>query len=246
VEIDVKGFKPQNFPMTDNKVDSFAKRLESHENFIKHNYVLQKLGIKCSVQELHDEYTDFCKKEQRSALKKIEFGARLKELGIEYYKSNGNNKYKVSIEFLQELATTRHWIHDIDDYKSDKKAPPTSNGLDDEIPCTELTDDDLIRRLKDKEEEVNDLNEQFEKMRLEFEAYKMQFPSEKISRTPFVRVIDESDDETDQLPAPIKSVLQMIDDSDSDGEEESKTVILKDNKIMTALGCDLSDCDFLE
>ena len=139
--------------MTDNKIDSFAKRLESHENFIKHNYyVLQKLGIKCSVQELHDEYTDFCKKEQRSALKKIEFGARLKELGIEYYKSNGNNKYKVSIEFLQELATTRRWIHDIDDYKSDKKALLTSNGLDDEILCTEITDDDLIRRLKDKEE----------------------------------------------------------------------------------------------
>jgi hypothetical protein len=37
----------------------------------------------------------------------------------------------------------------------------------------------------------------------------------------------------------------MIDDSDSDGEEESKTVRLKDNKIMSALGCDLSDCDFL-
>jgi hypothetical protein len=120
-EINIKGFQPQRFPMTNNKINSFAKRLESHENFIKHSYVLQKLGIKCSVQELHDEYTDFCKKEQRSALKKIEFGAKLKELGIEYYKSNGNNKYKVSIEFLQELATTRHWIHDIDDYKSDKK-----------------------------------------------------------------------------------------------------------------------------
>jgi hypothetical protein len=37
----------------------------------------------------------------------------------------------------------------------------------------------------------------------------------------------------------------MIDDSDSDGEEESKTVSLKDNKIMSALGCDLSDSDFL-
>jgi hypothetical protein len=89
------------------------------------------------------------------------------------------------------------------------------------------------------------LNEQFEKMRLEFEAYKMQFPSEKKSRTPVVRVIDESDDETDQPPTPVKSVLQMIDDSDSDGEEESKTVRLKDNKIMSALGCDLSDCDIL-
>jgi predicted P-loop ATPase len=87
-EVDTKGFKPQNFPMTDNKIDSFAKRLEAHENFIKHNYVLQKLGIKCTVQELYDEYVDFCKKEQRTPSKKIEFGAKLKELGIEYYKTN--------------------------------------------------------------------------------------------------------------------------------------------------------------
>ena len=107
-EVDIKGFKPQNFPMTENKIDSFAKRLESHENFIKHHYVLQKLGIQCSVQELYDDYVEFCKKEQRTYFKKIEFGAKLKELGIEYYKTNGHNKYKVSTEFLHELATTRH------------------------------------------------------------------------------------------------------------------------------------------
>ena len=136
------------------------------------------------------------------------------------------------------MATTRHWVHDIDDYKSNEKAPQTSNGLDDEIPCTELTDDDLIRRLKDKEEEVNDLNEQFEKMRLEFEAYKMQFPSEKISRTPVIRVIDESDDETDPPPAPVKSVLQMIDDSDDEGDKKEE-MNTKDHKIMKAIECDL-------
>jgi len=43
-----------------------------------------------------------------------------KELGIEYYKTNGNNKYKVSTEFLHELATTRHWVHEIDNYSEEQ------------------------------------------------------------------------------------------------------------------------------
>ena len=114
--VEIKGFKPQSFPITNSKMDSFAKRLEPHENFIKHNYILQKLNINCSVQELYDEFVLFCKEEQRNPFKKIEFGSKLKELGIEYYKSNGSNKYKVSFDALQEIATTRHWIHDIDDY----------------------------------------------------------------------------------------------------------------------------------
>ena len=54
----------------------------------------------------------------------------MKELGIEYYKTAGNNKYKVSTEFLHELATTRHWIHDIDDYKVVKQGLPDPDGLD--------------------------------------------------------------------------------------------------------------------
>jgi len=58
-----------------------------------------------------------------------------------------------------------------------KQTLPDPDGLDFGIPCTELDNDDIIRRLKDKEEEVNDLNEQYEKMRLEFEAYKQRFPA---------------------------------------------------------------------
>jgi hypothetical protein len=38
----------------------------------------------------------------------------------------------------------------------------------------------------------------------------------------------------------------MIDGSDSEDEDEGKTVRLKDNKILEALGCDTSECDFLE
>ena len=118
--INITEFHPQSFPTTKSKIDSYAKRLDLHESFLKHNYILNKLEIKCSVQELYDEFVIFCKTEQRTPNKKIDFGAKLKELGIEYYKSCGNNKYKISYEKLQEIATTRHWIHDIDDYFEEK------------------------------------------------------------------------------------------------------------------------------
>ena len=118
-------------------------------------------------------------------------------------------------------------------------------GLDFGIPCTELDNDDIIRRLKDKEEEVNDLKKRFEKMRLEFEAYKKQFPVPQIS----VRVIDDnSDEEIDSPPPPkskskpVKSVLSIIDDSDEESdEEESAPINAKSHKIMKAL-----ECDFIE
>lgn len=59
--------------------------------------------------------------------------------------------------------------------KTTKQELPDPNGLDYGMPCTELDNDDIIRRLKDKEEEVNDLNEQYEKMRLEHEELKERF-----------------------------------------------------------------------
>jgi hypothetical protein len=59
--------------------------------------------------------------------------------------------------------------------KPTKQELPDPDGLDFGIPCTELDNDDIIRRLKDKEEEVNDLNEQYEKMRLEHEELKERF-----------------------------------------------------------------------
>jgi len=236
-QIDIKGFKPQRFPMTKNKIDSFAKRLESHENFIKHNYILQKLGIKSTVQELYDEYVDFCKKEQRTPFKKIEFGSKLKELGIEYYKTNGNNKYKVSTEFLHELGKTRHWIHEIDDY-CEEQPPKEEQGS--------IQDDELLRKYMQSEKELNELKLNYEQMRLEMEKLKQGGKSS-------VRIIDDSDEESDppppppqqieqkKLKSPTKSILSIIDGSDD--ESEGETVNAKDHKIMKALE---SECDFID
>ena len=160
-----------------------------------------------------------------------------------------------------QIAKTHNWVHEVDEYydkksKEDKKGLPDPDGLDAGIPCTELDNDDIIQRLKDKEEEVNDLNEQYEKMRLEFEAYKKQFPAPQgpnQSKKPAVRVIEDSDEEAESPPpkprtpkkqAQVKSIISILDDSsDEEGEVKSKPVNTKEHKIMKALEC---DCDFID
>ena len=63
-----------------------------------------------------------------------------------------------------------------------------------------------------------------------------------------INFIEDSDEKSDPPPAkaPVKSILSMIDDSDEEEEDEGKTVRIKDNKIMKALGCEMSECDFID
>jgi hypothetical protein len=155
------------------------------------------------VQELFDEYVEYCKKEQRSSFKKIEFGSKLKELGIEYYKTNGNNKYKVSTEFLHELATTRHWIHEIDDFCEEQPSKEEQGSTQ---------DDELIQKYTQSEKELKQLKNENEQMRLEFEALKQVKKEETI-----IRVIEDSDDEEcEQPPQPqIDHTIELQKDNDN-------------------------------
>jgi hypothetical protein len=166
----------------------------------------------------------------------------LKELGIEYYKSNGNNKYQVSSEFLHELATTRHWIHEIDDFCEEQPSKDEQGSKQ---------DDELLCKYMQSEKELNRLKNENEQMRLELEALKQ-------AKETSVRIIDDSDEESDfppepklkiekrseaPPPKPAKSILSIIDDSDDEGEEEEedKKVSTKSHKIMKAMECDFID-----
>ena len=104
--------------------------------------------------------------------------------------------------------------------------PEITNDYDPEY--TDRLEKDLRETQKQYTElqiEHDDLKEQFEALKKKFEAMQVKPPL---------------------VMAPVKSVLQMIDGSDSEDEDEGKTVRLKDNKILEALGCDVSDCDFIE
>lgn len=119
-EYDTSKFKPQaDMPLTQSKLDSFAKRLDTVEQFLKFEYILKQKAISCTVQQLYDEFKCVChEKGLTKPLSKIDFNSRMEKLGIKYFKSDSLNKYKATVEELKKIADDRHWIHDIDDIKN--------------------------------------------------------------------------------------------------------------------------------
>jgi hypothetical protein len=219
-----KNFFENHFEVTNNESDRIAKDelRDMYNSHTKCNFSAS--SIMTDIQRLQLKY--------ERGLRCIYNGMSVRGVIVGIKKKTGEQEDEVPTKENSSRKTAKQEL--LDPY-----------GLDFGIPCTELDNDDIIRRLKDKEEEVNDLKEQFEKMRLEFEAYKKQFPVPQIS----VRVIDDnSDEEIDSPPPPkskskpVKSVLSIIDDSDEDSDgEESAPINAKSHKIMKAL-----ECDFIE
>jgi hypothetical protein len=168
MEVDTSKYRPQDFPITQSKLDSYAKRLESHELFIKFNYVLSKSEMKTNVGDLYDEYVTYCK--GNGIIKhftKIDFHKKIKETGIETYKSGDKLKIKVTAEELAEIAKCQNWVHSTDEYydKDSKKEKKEVSGLDYGLDFVE--DNDF-------EKKYNALQEKYELMRLEMEKLKAQ------------------------------------------------------------------------
>lgn len=134
LEIDVSSFDSQDFPQTKNKLDTFAKRLDNIELFVKTKYVLRKKAIKCDVEQLFIKYNDFCMTQNHKPLGKYAFCNRLKELGIHHFKSNDRNRYNVSYEELSKIADSRFWIHELDEYETKDEDEFLGVGLDDTTP----------------------------------------------------------------------------------------------------------------
>ena len=218
MEVDTTNYVPQDFPTTQSKLDSYAKRMDSHENFLKYNYVLNRAELNTSLGELYEGYVSYCRGSGiTKPYSKVDPGKKLREIGIEPYKSNDQLKIKVSAKDLAQIAKSFNWVHETDEYfdkeskKKDKQALPDPNGLDAGLSCEEPDkNEEILKKLSDKEKEVQELNEQFEKMRLEFEAYKKQFPPQGPQAPPAapksppnILVIEDSDEE-DSEPEPPK------------------------------------------
>ena len=122
-------------------------------------------------------------------------------------------------DFIPEESSKKVKVHDLD------------FGLD--MTCTQLIDDDIIRKLKDKESEVYDLHEQFEKMRLENEALKAELV--ELKRIMAEKAPQEKDIEIKPKPVVVKkTILSLIDDSDEEDDVLSKSSLAV-NKIANSL-----------
>jgi hypothetical protein len=168
MEVDTSNYRPQNFPITQSKLDSYAKRLDSHELFIKFNYVLSRSEMKTNVGELYEEYTTYCKGNGiLKPITKIDFHKKIKETGIETYKSGDKLKIKITAAELAEIAKCQNWVHATDEYydADSKKDKKSLSGLDYGLDFQEDND---------YEKKYNDLQEKYEQMVLEMEKLKAQ------------------------------------------------------------------------
>ena len=157
LSIDTTNFLPQrDMPETNNKRDAIVDRLPTEFKFIKENYILKKLPIKSTVQELYDEYQTYCIGEDKKAYTKTRFCSKLREVGIEYSKSNSNNIYRVTCNDLMSIASKGKWIHELDEFQQPKT---TVDPLDQGIK----SDNDDIKHLKQTIEEQNKVIEQLKK-----------------------------------------------------------------------------------
>ena len=127
-EIDLTNYNAQKYPVTDAKLDSVAKRLDNVYKFLKDDYVLKSIGInKMLLSGLYKEYIDYCTKHTQKIKGKIDFNAMLKQVGIESYKSNGNNVYNVPKEELKAISDKLHWVHRLDSDRHDICSKVTIN-----------------------------------------------------------------------------------------------------------------------
>ena len=131
-EIDTKGFYAQRFPMTQSKLDAFAKRLHPVEQYLKDDYVLAKKSLDNSVANIFDEYRLYCEFIGiRNTCNKIDFNKKMNELGFKHYASShhgkSSNKYKIDLEDLNMVAKSGHWIHELDEYKEGVRKSVAAN-----------------------------------------------------------------------------------------------------------------------
>lgn len=163
LEVDLTGYNAQRYPTTQSKLDAFAKRLDIISKFLKHEYVLKRKPIdRVLVGNFYEHYCGYCRTLAIKPKNKIDFNKSLKDLGIEYKKSNGNNYYTVSIDELNKLATKFKWVHELDEYENDEPSLDASvETTSDEV--VEIDYEQLYKaqlaKVKELESKINELKQ---------------------------------------------------------------------------------------
>ena len=152
LERNTDGFIAQNYPLTNNKLHSLTKRLDSAYTFLKFKYVLPKNDLKLKPKELYDDYTMYCQINRVQRMhNKSDFMIKLADVGINYKKTNGNNFYRFSHEELKAISDKQKWVHELD-YE--------------EIDVNEVCDDENTdAKCDDKDDEINQLKNEVERLK---------------------------------------------------------------------------------
>lgn len=156
MELDTKNFFSGSMPITKNKLNKKAVRLALPYKFIKDEYILKTRGIDSTVGDLHSEFKN-CTYSKES---KISFNKYLSDIGINYYKSNSRNKYKVSHDKLLKIAKKNNWLHELDEFVKD-------DGFEfiDNEPLNSITLHEHEKQINSYEERIKELEQEIEKLK---------------------------------------------------------------------------------
>lgn len=158
VEVDTNGFKPQSFPITKNKLNSISKRLDTVYAFLKENYILEKKNVDEKLSDFYLLYQEYCLTKNKRGCGKTDFTTKLSEIQINYYKSNGYNKYKISLEQLKLIADNNNWITEIDEYAEEESTHIIDDDEKNEIDTLRTENEILKQQLKEMEEKIKSMS----------------------------------------------------------------------------------------
>ena len=215
LEIDTTDFNPQDFPTTQSKADSHAKRLPSEYVFLKEQFIRHKEGIaKTSPKDLFAQYK--VRYQDAKTKGQHEFYRSLRDVGISPIKSNGYNYYNVSYDALLEIATRFHWIHEYD-----------------EIDVPEQLTEEEPSVLDDKDTKIDELMKQNNALMAEIQQLKEQLRLSTITPSilpPQPKDIKVEADTLKQVPTPPTKT-----------KKTAKKVIVPDDEDDNSTALDLFD-----
>ena len=128
INVDLTDYNPQVFPLTKSKIDSINMRLDSVSRFIKEEYVLCRRGINMSCASLYQEFVYFNRNSK--CMSAIAFHRKMSELQFVRKRRDTTNYYIATAEFIQEIADSKHWLTELDEFKDhDPIGPNIRNNL---------------------------------------------------------------------------------------------------------------------
>jgi hypothetical protein len=173
LEIDTKGFIPQDFPVTKSKLNSFAKRLDREYEFIKEQFILKRIDLNHKPKELYELYKQFCNMKSYKSIDKYSFSEKLESVGLTFIKTLGTNYLKYSVNNLIDIANKNKWLHELDETKdnNDDDIDDIAN-YDNIIECKNNEIKNLSEALLESKKEIDELKKLLEEKKVIKKVFK--------------------------------------------------------------------------
>jgi len=162
IETPVNFVADVSMPLTQNKKDAYAERLDKPLLYIKKNYVLKKLGINMRLKDLYTQYAE----QTQCRMTATKFNKILKEYFMDYISSeknkipliNGFPKFVISSSELNKMYKKHNWVYEgVDEYEPDEDAETETIDYEQDKDLVELLtkeNEDLKRKIVELEKQL--------------------------------------------------------------------------------------------